>query len=86
MAKIIENDKGFKVIHCNYEQIVVFGNNEGRCSLCCEIAHDGYYVAATGMWMCRQCYRRWMADAVYDVECAETEERNFEQMRRMLNI
>lgn len=63
MAKIIENEKGFKVIEISAEEMVKIG-----CGNICDHCGQphfgtGYYVAVLNRWFCPSCYNEWYEDA-----------------------
>ena len=91
MAKIIDNDKGFKVICINnYEATALgFGIIPGACiSMHCNepIFDEIYYIAALNYCMCKSCYEEWYKDATYFEEDAVYENIYFEYYRKQLNL
>lgn len=55
MAKIIENEKGFKVIEITGREMLKIGNGD-MCDNCAELSETGYYVAVMNRWFCPTCY------------------------------
>lgn len=67
MAKIIENEKGFKVIKCNVAELAVALGGYGICDMCNKNATEGYLVAVLSDYCCAECYGAWMKRATnYD--------------------
>lgn len=62
MAKIIENDKGFKVIEITAREMFKIGCGN-ICDHCNETAETGYYVAVLNRWFCPACYEDWYKGA-----------------------
>lgn len=59
MAKIYNNDKGFKIIEVSSEEMVANGCGN-ICDYCGE-PHNGigYYIAVLNQWLCPTCFREW---------------------------
>lgn len=62
MAKIVENEKGFKVIEISAREMIKVGCGN-ICDRCNEMAKTGYYVAVLNCWFCPDCYEEWYAGA-----------------------
>lgn len=63
MAKIIENEKGFKVIEVTGREMLKIGCGN-ICDNCAEMeSGTGYYVAVLNRWFCPECYEKWYRDA-----------------------
>lgn len=59
MAKIIENEKGFKVIEIDYLEMLKIGCGN-ICDHCGEPHYGkGYFVAVLNRWFCPTCYEEW---------------------------
>lgn len=58
MAKIIENEKGFKVIEITAREMLEIGCGN-ICDHCGETSENGYYVAVLNRWFCPACYEEW---------------------------
>lgn len=86
MPKIIQNDKGFKVIEIEYGfMAMATGNNLPVCDSC--LKNDcakGYYIAVLNMWYCKKCYERWLKTAVNYPEDKAVEDRNFNFYKNVL--
>ena len=90
MAKVIENEKGFKVIEISAKEMILIGN----FNICdsCGIQHfgNGYYVAVLNRWLCPRCYAVWYLRAsnfaVASNEDARIEEKNFERYKKLLGM
>ena len=80
MAKIIENDKNFKVIQFSYvEMMRLTGNVCPVCDRCLDRkVSKGYYIAVLNQWFCPKCYKKWLKRAVKHPEDERVETENFE--------
>lgn len=80
MAKIVQNDKNFKVLQLSYAEISrLTGNFLPVCDRCNNPkVSQGYYVAVLNQWFCKKCYNSWYKDAVNYPEDREIENRNYE--------
>lgn len=92
MAKIVENDKGFKVINLSREDAASLGfgvYNSGVC-LCTNCnkpcTEDIHYIAALNDTMCKDCYEEWVKGAKRYSEDIPIEERNFNYYKKDLNL
>lgn len=89
MAKILETDKGLKVIECSSAEIgKVNGLGFGVCDFCNDAplpSQGGYYIAVLNSWYCPKCYEDWYKRAKYYPEDADIENRNFEFYRDLLD-
>ena len=93
MAKIIENEKGFRVIEITSEEMrrihpemhgedwFPICDNCGRRGL-----KKGMYVSVLNRWLCPKCYEEWYSGAVRYQEYARIEERNFNTYKNMLGL
>lgn len=93
MAKIIENEKGFRVIEITAEEmrrIYPEMQNADWFPMCdsCGRAdlEKGYYVAVLNQWFCPKCYEEWYSGAVRYPEDARIEERNFNTYKNRLGL
>ena len=83
MAKLKENDKKFKVIELDFEEMasIGFGWICDRCGK--EHKGTGYYVAVLNRWFCPPCYEAWYKNAINYAESnpnspdAQVERKNF---------
>lgn len=90
MAKIIENEKGFKVIEVTGREMLKIGCGN-ICDNCAEMeSGTGYYVAVLNRWFCPECYEKWYGYAInYANEHHSDrliEERNFELYKILLGL
>lgn len=86
MAKIIENEKGFRVIEVTMTDIARIGGM-GICDWCNgAIGKKGYYVAVLNSAMCEKCYNEWYERAVNYPEDGRVEAGNFLYMKNLLNL
>lgn len=89
MAKIIENEKGFKVIEITGREMLKIGNGD-MCDNCAELSATGYYVAVMNRWFCPICYVNWYRDATnYATEHnadGRVETKNFERFKTLLGL
>jgi len=59
MAKIKENEKGFKVIEVTANEMITIGCGN-ICDHCGEPHFGtGYYIAVLNRWFCSTCYDEW---------------------------
>lgn len=91
MAKIVENDKGFKVICINNAEAAKlgFGIIPGAC-ICMDcnnlIFDEIYYIAALNDVMCKECYKEWYDSATHYEDDVEYENRYFDYYSKQLNL
>jgi hypothetical protein len=85
MAKVVKNEKGFKVIEVSLIETTQWGGL-GICDNCNNPAFKGYYVAVLNHLLCEDCYKDWCKYAIYYPEDNRIEERNFERYKKILNI
>lgn len=85
MAKVVKNEKGFKVIEVSLTECVQWGGL-GICDSCGNASFKGYYVAVLNQMFCENCYKKWCERAIYYPEDSRIEERNFEIYKKILNI
>lgn len=64
MARIIENEKGFKVIEVDSNEMLKIGCGN-ICDHCGHVHYGkGFYVAVLNRWFCPDCYQDWCKYAV----------------------
>ena len=92
MAKIVNNDKGFKVISLSTREAQALGfgvNGSGAC-ICMHcyntIKGDIYYIAVLNDTMDKECYDRWYKDAKRYTEDIPIEDRNFNYYKEALGL
>lgn len=100
MARIVNNDKGFKVIALSHEEGEALGwgiwhrNDEDTDDLCdflcmhCNTPIEGelYYVAVLNDLMDEKCYNRWYEDAIHYSDDRLIEDKNFNYYRMTLQL
>lgn len=93
MAKIVNNDKGFKVISLSKEDAAfldfgIYGLGECVCLRCNKICsnEDIYYIAVLNDIMCKNCYEEWIKDAERYSEDVFIENKNFNYYKSMLGL
>ena len=100
MAKIVQNDKGFKVIALSHEEGEKVGwgiwirsedNNEDECHFLCmycnhDIEDELYYIAVLNDVMDKECYDRWYASATHYSDDVFIENRNFDYYKAALGL
>lgn len=90
MAKIYENEKGFKVIEVTAREMLKIGCGN-ICDHCGEQQLDnGYYVAVLNLWMCPTCFEMWYEDATNyatsNNDDDRVERKNFEYFKMLLGL
>lgn len=85
MARIIQNDKGFKLIEMSMKEIVTAGGY-AICDYCNGISDKGVYIAVLNSWYCMECFDRWYVNAKRYVEDYIVEKENFRNMKNLLGI
>lgn len=93
MAKIVNNDKGFKVISLSTKDATSLGFGL-YCSGACVCMHcnkvcvsgDIYYIAVLNDTMCKDCYEEWLKDAKRYSEDIPIEDRNFNYCKETLGL
>lgn len=90
MAKIVNNDKGFKIIEVSARELFKIGCGN-ICDHCGETYFGtGYYVAVLNRWFCPACYEIWYKDATnYATEHnadGRVEAKNFAFIKMLLGI
>lgn len=92
MAKIVENNKGFKVIKLSLEDAEllgfgIYGSGACLCARCNKpCVEDIYYIAVLNDTMCKDCYEEWVKNAKRYSEDAYFEESNFDFYKKGLNL
>ncbi len=85
MAKIIENEKGFKVIEVSNLECICWGGY-AICDNCNDAFYKGFYVAVLNRVFCPKCYEDFMQYATYYPEDSKIEIRNFEYMKSQVGL
>ena len=89
MARIVKNNKGFKVIAATAAELLdragMYGAR-GFCDCCGMIAFKGYYVAVLAWWMCPICYAEWIKTATLSDEDKAFEADRFREWCDIFNI
>lgn len=82
MARLINTEKGFKVIEMTQEEAkqLGWGTPEGCiCTFCNRIISETiYYVPVLTDTMDKECYEEWYKDATYYPEDASFEQRDID--------
>jgi hypothetical protein len=88
MAKIVENEKGFKVINVSLSELHEKLGGLGICDWCNMASQEGYLVAVLNHWYCPKCYQEWIEDedTIRYEEDAPIENRNFERYKKIFNL
>lgn len=93
MARIVNNDKGFKVIYLSIEDAAslgfgLYGSGACVCMHCNKgcLSGDIYYIAVLNDTMCKDCYEEWLKDAVKYTDDAPIEDENFQYYKKKLNL
>ena len=92
MAKIVNNDKGFKVISLSIGDAASLGFGPYGLGACvcmhCNsiIKGDIYYIAVLNDVMDKECYDRWYKGATRYTEDIPIENRNFNHYKEVLGL
>lgn len=92
MAKIVNNDKGFKVISLSIEDAASLGFGPYGLGACvcmhCNniIKGDIYYIAVLNDVMDKECYDGWYKGATRYTEDIPIENRNFNHYKEALGL
>lgn len=100
MAKIVDNDKGFKVISLSTEEAEKLNwgiwtrnedDTEDECYFLCMncnhcIEDELYYIAVLNDTMCKDCYKEWLKNAKRYSEDIPIEDRNFNYYKEKLSL
>lgn len=94
MAKIINHEKGFKIIELSpAEAIYIAGFGVGYELVCdnCNKAFSMndkaqlYYISVLNMVFCKDCYEEWVNNATYHPEDAAYELNHFNYYKELLS-
>lgn len=92
MTKIVNNDKGFKVISLSIEDAAslgfgLYGSGACVCMHCNNIIKgDIYYIAVLNDVMDKECYDEWYKGATRYTEDIPIENRNFNHYKEALGL
>lgn len=100
MAKVVNNDKGFKVISLSHEEGEALGwgiwhrndaDTDNLCDFLCmqcnkPIEGELYYIAVLNDTMDKECYDRWYKNARRYTEDIPIEDRNFNYYKEALGL
>lgn len=100
MARIVKNDKGFKVIALSHEEGEALGwglrtrsedNTEDKYHFLCmrcnhDIEGELYYVAVLNDVMDEECYNKWYNSAKHYSDDRFIEDRNFERVKEAIEM
>lgn len=84
MASIVKNEKGFKVIKIDRDELQQAVGSPGICDFCSNTPKEGYYIAVLNSWYCPVCYQERIKHATYHKEDKPIEERNYDYMTEKL--
>lgn len=85
MASIVKNEKGFKVLNIDNNELRQAIGGRGICDCCLEKPKEGFYIAVLNRWFCPVCYHKWIRRADYYIEDKPIEEKNYQYMTKMLD-
>lgn len=89
-AKVIKNEKGFKVIEISGDLLVDKLAKFGSVGVCdgCMSWHKGigYYVAVLNQWLCKKCYDEWISRATWYKEDERIELKNFNFYCKLFDV
>ncbi len=83
MAKVIQSEKGFKLIEVSWLEIVELGGL-GICDSCGKTAGTGVYIAVLNSWYCKECFEKWHKRAKHYAQDSRIEESNFNVYKSLL--
>ena len=93
MAKIVENEKGFRLIEVSSEEMrEIHPGMKGAdwfpiCDSCARGGLEkGIYIAVLNRWFCPECCEKWYSAAVHYPGDASVEERNFNRYKEILGL
>lgn len=93
MARIVNNDKGFKVINLSIEDAAslgfgLYGSGACICMHCNKgcLSEDIHYIAVLNDTMCKDCYEKWLKGAKRYSEDIPIEDRNFNYYKEALGL
>lgn len=97
MARIVENDKGFKVIALSTKECESLGwgimmdtqdLHHGMICMNCNNIIDGevYYIPVLNDVMDKKCFEEWYSRAIPYSEDKHIEDRNFNYYKELLNL
>lgn len=94
MAKIINHEKGFKIIELSPEEALKHAGFGIGIKLVCDNCNNPffiddklklYYIAVLNMVFCKDCYEKWINNATYYPEDAAYELNHFNWYKELLN-
>lgn len=81
MARKIERSKHL-LIECTAEELMdAVGSDWVVCDWCdksCLPSEQGVYIAVLNQWFCKECFEKWVRDALWYPEDADIERKNFD--------
>ncbi len=86
MAKIIENNKGFKIIEVSLDEVQQKYGGFGICDWCNGDFNKFMYISVLNHCYCQDCYDNWNERAIYYEEDSNIEAKNFERSKELLEI
>lgn len=88
-ARIVENDKGFKVIEIPRDLLLeklAINGSIGICDMCLKSPLTGYHVAVLNQWLCEDCYKDFIERGVWYKEDEPYELRNFYTFCKLFDV
>jgi hypothetical protein len=86
MAKVIENQKGFKVIELSLTEVNKAFGGLGICDCCNNASFKHNYIAVLNQCYCPECYTDFNERAIYYPEDSNVEDKNFEYAKKKLKL
>lgn len=84
MAKIINSDKGFKLIECSMSETLKFGGM-GICDYCGSASFSGVVISVLNSWYCTRCFEEWHTRSIRHKEDEPYENHVFKHFTNILN-
>lgn len=94
MAKLINHEKGFKIIELSPEEAIRHAGFGIGCELVCDNCNEPffiydeaklYYIAVLNMLFCKDCYEKWVNNATYYSEDVAYELNHFNWYKELLS-
>lgn len=89
MAKIVENEKGFRVIEVSRTELVEklgYQGAVGICDFCNRSSSVGYLICVLNSWYCPDCYKRYISNAKRYAEDVDYEFAVFNRYVKLFGI
>lgn len=85
MAKIIESNKGFKLIECSIAETTNFGGM-GICDRCNSASFKGMIIPVLNHWYCPECFEEWHRTAENYPDDRGFETKVFNHFKKIFNL